>query len=74
MQRENQRFRGIGSDGRVYHFAEYGSRISTGSSAGPGATTEGFPSFQLATGGHINKLSDLEFQILKTGVKVRVER
>lgn len=66
-------FSAMGGDGRRYTVYEYRDVIDVSSLAGGRATRDGLPSFKLDGGGHVNKLSDTEFRIVATGVKLTRE-
>lgn len=63
-------FSAMGDDGRRYTVHEYRDVIDVSSLAGGRATRDDLPSFKLDGGGHTNKLSDTEFRIVSTGVKL----
>jgi hypothetical protein len=63
-------FSATGADGRQYTVHEFRTYTHVAALSGATETLEGMPSFKLADGGHVNKVSNSELQIVATGVKL----
>jgi hypothetical protein len=66
-------FHGLGSDGSRYSFLEWTDFVTTRLIDGTHQTAQILKFYELPDRSDLNKISDTEFEIVRTGVRVRVK-
>lgn len=71
-QKHVRTIHGLGDDGRRYEINEYATFIPLATLDDPHGEKEGLHGFRTPDGGAVNRISDDEYEIVGTGVRVRV--
>jgi hypothetical protein len=65
-------FWGTSDNGDTYHIIEYTELLDTATYSQPQSQMSGLKEYRLEDGSPVNQISDSEFEIVSTGVFIRV--
>lgn len=64
-------FKAVDESGKIYTVNVFQKFISAGDLDNSHAVIPGLKELRLATGGHVNRVSDSEFEILQSGIRIK---
>jgi hypothetical protein len=64
-------FKAVDESGNIYTVNVFQHYINVGDLKNSNAVIPGLKELRLATGGHVNMISDTEFEIVQTGTRIK---
>lgn len=71
MRKKIEEFEAVDDNNKTYRVIHYKSVISTGDLDNPHTTMLGLSEYCLGNGDSINQVSDTEFELLRTQIRIR---